>query len=233
MGFFALASGATTAALLGQTEEVARLANGGYTPLHHACWQGQARVVQLLLDKGADLHFKTDEGFTPLHVCMLRSIGRRHSAHTVKSIDPMRQELKCCHEVNKLYSLYEHHDEVVKILLDAGAHVNELANATQTYCPELGGYSPLHFAAQSDWCPPVRLLLGKGADMHAMNSRGETPEDIASSRQNDRAAALLRVMAKRQRSREAFAMGQHARLGARSLVLDLEQGVVRMILDRF
>ena len=31
---------------------------------------------------------------------------------------------------------------------------------------------------------------------------------------------------------EAFAMGHHARLGAESHVLDLEAGVVQMIMDR-
>ncbi|KAJ1464485.1 hypothetical protein T484DRAFT_1869143, partial [Baffinella frigidus] len=81
-------------------------------------------------------------------------------------------------------------------------------------------------------CKIVRLLLGKGADMHARIGHGETPEDLASFFQHDHTAALLRVMAKRrERCQEAFAMGQHERLGARSLVFCLEPGVVQMILQ--
>ena len=48
-------------------------------------------------------------------------------------------------------------------------------------------------------------------------------------------AALLREFATRRNERErceAFAMGQHNRLGAESLVPGLEEGVLRVILDQ-
>ena len=50
-------------------------------------------------------------------------------------------------------------------------------------------------------------------------------------RGHDQVAGLLHSVAKRWTVYEAFAMGQHERLGASSLVQVLDPGVVRIILD--
>lgn len=42
----------------------------GWTPLHWACRQEFARMVVMLLDKGADRHAKTKRGWQPAHVAM-------------------------------------------------------------------------------------------------------------------------------------------------------------------
>lgn len=39
----------------------------GVTPLHYACYFGNRRAIDLLLDLGADINSKDDEGNTCLH----------------------------------------------------------------------------------------------------------------------------------------------------------------------
>jgi ankyrin repeat protein len=65
-------------------------------------------------------------------------------------------------------------EQVLKILLDAGADPNLMAN----------GLYPLHEAVQGDWGSPtsVRVLLEHGAKVDALNSSGETPLVLAASR---------------------------------------------------
>ena len=46
----------------------------GDTPLHEACYCGQAEVVKALLEKGADLHAKDSHGYTLL----IWACGARH-----------------------------------------------------------------------------------------------------------------------------------------------------------
>ena len=241
---FSLAPGAMAAALLGQTEEVARLAMWGYTPLHHASLHGQIQIVQLLLDTGSDVNIKTEFGQTPLHLaqgvggwqaCWQGAEGTQFRMPAGQRDLVVRNLLDAGALVDALtkfgdtplhFGAASGNEVRVQMLLDAGADIAQTDNE---------GSTPLHLGAQYGRCSVVRLLLHKGADLNTRNGRGETPEDLASLRQHDRAAALLRVMAKRAWNlpREAFAMGQHERLGARSLILDLEPGVVRMILDRF
>ena len=240
------------AALLGQTEEEAQLPMWGYTPLHHASLHGQIQKVKLLLEQkhpGSNVSIKNEFGQTPLHLA--QGMGGRQSCwqgaagtqfwHPEGQRDLVVQTLLDAGALVDArtnfgdtplhFAAVSGSEARVHMLLDAGADIEQTENAQNT---------ALHLAALYGRCSVVRLLLHKGADLNARNLLGKTPEDLASLLYHDRAAALLRVMAKRawkkrawNLPREAFAMGQHERLGARSLVLDLEPGVVRMILDRF
>ncbi|KAJ1491590.1 ankyrin repeat-containing domain protein [Baffinella frigidus] len=75
----------------------------------------------------------------------------------------------------------------------------------------------------------VRLLLESGAEASAKDTDGRTPEHVATARWHFRVASTLR--AEETRRALAFAMGQHARLGAGSWVRELDAGVVQMVLD--
>ena len=117
----------------------------------------------------------------------------------------------------------ENEGRVAALLLDRGADVNAKNN-------EL--YTPLHRAAQCGHRMVVQMLLDRGADVRAKSRSGETAEDLASARGQAHVAALLWATAKRRAECEALAMGQHERLGAGSLLLGIESGLLQMILDQ-
>lgn len=69
-------------------------------------------------------------------------------------------------------------------LLDSGARVNATCG---------GNFTPLHFAAMSNFEPMVALLLQRGADPRAKTIRDQTPLDLASK--NGCPATISRLMA--------------------------------------
>ncbi len=51
--------------------------------------------------------------------------------------------------------------------------------------------TPLHWAAYIGSIATIKLLIGAGADLEALNNHGETPADRARSRRQSKAAELL------------------------------------------
>ena len=154
---------------------------------------GHSAIFQMLLDKGANVEAKANGGDTPPH----------------------RAVATACRVASG--------QRIVQLLLDKGADPKVVSK---------DGCTPLHRAIQAmPWWAPrkypmlavVRMLLDKGADVCARTRGGQTPEDLA-RRYASKAwilaevTALLRAVAKRRAECEAFAMGHHERLGARSLV---------------
>lgn len=104
---------------------------------------------------------------------------------------------------------------MVSLLLEHGASAVVVDNC---------GRSCLHWAAHLGWEVIAELLLEAGADLSAKDLSGRTPQDIA----QPRIAGMIKAEASRRAV--AFAMGQHARLGAGSRVWELDEGVVQMVL---
>jgi ankyrin repeat protein len=57
--------------LLGKSANPNTSDDGGWTPLMSAASAGHVQVAKLLIDRGADVHFKTEAGRTPLHYVFL------------------------------------------------------------------------------------------------------------------------------------------------------------------
>jgi len=74
------------------------------------------------------------------------------------------------------------HDEVVGVLLDAGAD----PGATQS-----GGWTPLHAAAHNGDVESVRLLLAGGADPSARNDEGSSVLEMAQGSGDAATAAAI------------------------------------------
>lgn len=63
--------------------------------------------------------------------------------------------------------------KILALLIDKGALIND---------PEApGGRQALHFAAMSDNCPLIKILINLGADLFLINHRNQTPIDVALS----------------------------------------------------
>ena len=72
--------------------------------------------------------------------------------------------------------------EIVKYLLEAGADINYVYHGDPLFEPSHGHGVPLHSAVGSGNVEVVEYLIERGAGVDVLNSVGQTPLDIAKSR---------------------------------------------------
>ena len=170
------------------------------TPLHFFAWEGDPLGMNMLVERGVPVDPKDINGWTPL-------------------LDAVRS--------NK--------EEAVNILLTKRASASVQATSGLA-----NGWTALHFAVQNCGHKVLQMLLDAGADSRLVNNRGETPIDLANRLiiesqtlpyQRDGTFLITMIKKNTTERREAFAMGKHPRLGAETRVLNLDDGVVRMILE--
>eukprot|EP00105_Crassostrea_gigas_P032335 XP_011455301.2 PREDICTED: uncharacterized protein LOC105347792 [Crassostrea gigas] len=199
-----------------------------WTPLHLAAGndthnyenrkQDEARrkkTVQILLDNGADINSRTEDGRSPLYIACQNG----HDS-TVKLLLRNGADINSCNHdgTSPLYVAYQQgHDSTVKILLSNGADkiinlctkdgASPLYTACQNghdstvelflrngadinLCKE-DGASPLYIACQNGHASTVELLLGKGADINFCKQDGASPRYIACQNGHDSIVELL------------------------------------------
>jgi ankyrin repeat protein len=141
---------------------------------------GSVGATKLLLDNGANVHFRDDNGQTPLH----RASDGNH-------VDVMRLLLQHGADVDVQdngYSTALHLAsdlgglEAVRLLLENGANPNIRNDKDQT---------PLHLASEWNHVERIRLLLKCGADIDVQDSDHSTPLHLASYHKSFEAAQLL------------------------------------------
>ncbi|MDB6052811.1 MAG: hypothetical protein JWN25_334 [Verrucomicrobiales bacterium] len=134
-------------------------------PLHKAAELGQAKVVNLLLDHGADPNWVSN-GSTPLRKAVIA--GRRTVAELLvkrgadvnkPSNSPGQYESYLQSAANANYY------SIAQFLLEKGADVNAGTG---------GDGTPLMFAANRKQLPMVKLLLSFGADVNAKSKNGQS-----------------------------------------------------------
>lgn len=177
-----------------QADARSHLASTGHTSPIREASRGSPRLVQFLIDNGADALAKNAKGYTALHqAChsrnlevarLLLDIGANPNAKT----NPERTTplIAACTEyrppktINRQIKLYN----VVQLLLQRGADPNTKTNK---------GLTPLHLLA-SGHCLDLRcfdLLLAYGADINAKDKFGATPLHMACRSQD---AVLVRAL---------------------------------------
>jgi ankyrin repeat protein len=122
----------------------------GATPLLRAAKAGDAEVIQVLLDKGADPKLATKVGMTPIMAAA--GLGTKEEDTTGRKKT----------EAEAMAS--------IKLCLDAGADVNAVNNQ---------GDTALHGAAQKGSDQVVQFLADHGAKLDIKDKRGRTPLDAA------------------------------------------------------
>jgi ankyrin repeat protein len=140
----------------------------GETPLHYLAVENHIEAIKALVEKkGADVNTLNDEGGSPISeaeglgyvnlVKYLLSVGAK--------LQIPEQKESVLHAAVRSRSA-----EMVKVILNAGAAVNNVENLDET---------ALHVAAMDDMVEIVRLLLEAGADPTAKRIFDETPLDVA------------------------------------------------------
>jgi len=160
----------------------------GLTPLDWAFLFGAPSVdiVELLLTKGADVHARSEKGYTPLHAAAASGSVEAVALLLANGADVNApQTEKATHRLmifgirygpfgllqgkgwTPLYAgVSSGSAGVVELLLAKGANVN---------AKYLEGSTPLMFAADAGSVEIVKLLLAKGADVNARSEKGYTP----------------------------------------------------------
>ena len=152
----------------------------GHSALLMAAEKGDAQMVTLLLEAGADIEFANKRGRHALH----RSIWG--NAATMKLLLEAGADVNAPdNRGNRPINLaaYENFQAMVKLLIEAGADVNVRNERKNT---------PLHHAAEKGSIEAIRLLIAAESNINAKNKRGNTPLMVARDKGQKEAAKVLK-----------------------------------------
>ncbi len=144
------------------------------------------RVVELLAGDQSLAGSRSPDGFTALHYPAF--FGRGDAVGASRALLAAGADVNA-RSANGLSVLPLHsavagdHDDVVAVLIDAGADVR----ATQRH-----GYTPLHGAAQNGADVTVDRLLAAGSDRAARTDDGKSAADLAAAAGHETLAERLR-----------------------------------------
>ncbi len=176
------------------------------TPLHLAAWQGCTRIVQILLDHGADIAAKGDRGYTPLHyaakhgqldaIKLLVKRGAKLEAKDVDGWTPLQSSrwdeartllLKLGAKLDAQTAIVEHKNKSLPKLLKNMRHAKPKSRATDIQLM-------LYYAICNRNAAAVKELLKQGADpnrSHAEGRRSPLHDAVSNSAGNAEIVKLL------------------------------------------
>jgi ankyrin repeat protein len=151
----------------------------GSTPLHHAAGFGTVAMMELLLNKGADVNAANKRKSTPLFWAIsdeakVRMLLARGADINARAIDGRSLVYQAASLGSGL--------PVLRLLLDKGASVD---------AKMLTGMTPLIAASARANLDAMRLLIDKKADVNAKNAAGGTALMAASTTGNAQAVRML------------------------------------------
>jgi hypothetical protein len=169
-----------------------------WTLLHSAtAAPASLEIVAALIDAGAEINVKDNEGNTPLHFAVKRINREKFPTRDYEGIIRLLLDKKAdIHIVNSggatplhTASAFRADPSAVELLIQAGANVNGKALAS------FGGWTPLHGAAARNSAGIVAVLLKHGADPTARDAKGLTALQVAEQGGFAEAAKVLRASA--------------------------------------
>ena len=135
--------------------------------LHVAAGYNRLKMVQLLLDHGANIEGLSSEGLTPFlnsifhsHLPMVKLLHKRGANAGSESRDGIKALHLACFKGSKA---------IVTFLIRIGQDVQEAAMP--------GGFTPLHIAAEQGFWEIMEVLMQAGAslDLQTVNANAQTP----------------------------------------------------------
>lgn len=140
------------------------------TPLYEAMKSGSMKLVEVLLEKGADPSFQDESCQTPLHFAI-----KTGNLELFKFLLEKGANLNVCDKFKETlihFGVKNGNLEFVKLMLEKGTDVN-----TQDFFKN----TPLHFAVENGNLELVKCLLEKGAKIEAKRNCGRRPLHLAAS----------------------------------------------------
>ncbi|MGA2655257.1 MAG: ankyrin repeat domain-containing protein, partial [Gammaproteobacteria bacterium] len=141
----------------------------GLTLMHFAAYHGNVDFAEQLCGINVGLHDFNEADQTPIFCAVLK-----HHLNMVKFF------IKYGVSVNDTYSkktpsllllaAYNNDTNIIKVLLQAGAHINIAGDVN---------YMPLHYCAARGNLEVTQLFVEHHADLYAISSNGYTPLDLA------------------------------------------------------
>ncbi len=181
------------------------------SPVFYAAEQRSGDMLRFLIDNGALIQARNNEGLTPLHLASGKETAEiltaggldinatdnsgktpLHIAVSHRNLRAIKAFMDLGADPNVRTELGESplheaafngEEEIVKVLIQNNADVNIRNNQDWT---------PLHKAAVNDYSRTVKILLRSGADPAATNETGETPLDRAQANRNRNVDRLIK-----------------------------------------
>ncbi|XP_026152159.1 ankyrin repeat domain-containing protein 50 [Mastacembelus armatus] len=173
--------------LLEYGAQVNKADSNGRTPLIAAAYMGHHEAVEILLEHNAEVDLADGDGRTALSVAALcvptaagiKGYGEVANLLLEHGADPGHRD----HDgmTPLLLAAYEGHDDVVELLLEAGADVDETAGPDGSV-PAAAAVTPLLAAAAMGHMKTVSRLLFWGAAVDAIDCEGRTALCLAAAR---------------------------------------------------
>jgi len=132
--------------------------------LHKAARRGDLQRVKSLVEKGADVNTRDNDGETPLHEAASEGYLEVARFLVERGADV---NAKDNHGLTPLHAAAsEGYPEIAQLLVEKGANITVRDN---------DGLTPLHLAAVFGHLEVARFLVEKGADVNAKDNHGLTP----------------------------------------------------------
>ena len=186
--------------VLGQEDDVRKLIKAGadvnkrfdfgasrnITSLYLAVMGGHADIGKVLIDSGADVNIEF-EGLNLLHVAALYAGNKAVTELLITNGLDVEAKCTLSGETKDATPLStaaaKGNIEVAETLIKNGADVGAKLFSND--------YTPLHVAARRGHKEVTELLIANGADVNAKTKYGETPLDLAISKEHIELALLL------------------------------------------
>lgn len=158
------------------------------TALHYAAAKNNLEIVSLLIENGASIQERSQNGNTALHMAIQEAGTHKREKQRYETILRILDAGASMDAVNWLgesplhAACYYDMPDVVQSLIDAGARIG---------AEDLERELPIHIAAKSNQPQSIAALLKAGADIDAPDKKLSTPLHHACARNNFESACFL------------------------------------------
>ena len=179
----------------------------GVTPLALACENGNAAMVEKLLAAGANPNAAVSTGETAL-----MTAARSGSVNAVKALVARGANVNAKEPTHGqtalMWAVSNQHPDVVRVLVELGADIHARSDARPrvvhtgnrfgdrgadkgVVTMDLGGFTPLLFAARNGDLDAAKILVGAGADVNDQTAAGASALVVAAHSGNGPLARYL------------------------------------------